>query len=544
MQIDETLLFGGEKLRLRSLEIGADHISLFAATAAAKVECPLCGCVSDRVHSHYRRTLSDLPWHGRPVTLYLRVRRFFCDQSGCRRAIFAERVSEVAEDYVRKTGRLESALLAVAFALGGEAGSRLALELGLAGSPDTLLRRIRSASLPDASGVRVLGVDDWAFRRSGGSGTILVDLEEHRPIELLEGSKASTFAEWLSSHPEVEFISRDRGGAYADAAREASPQAVQIVDRWHLLKNLSEYLERFVDSQRSLVEQAAEDIRGKQKIDASLAACSEAMLSSKTDAEKQKRRRKRYERYLKVVELHDQGLSERAIAETLHINRGTVRKFIHSDGFPERGAHKRQGSLLDPHIPYIHRRWAEGCENAHQLWREIQGRGYEGKVGMVRRYAQRLRRLLAELTPKQRTKFLSVKEAFNVPSSRRAGGWLERDSEELTETRRAFVGRLKELCPAAGEVGELTRWFRKLVEERCPAQLDDWLEAAEESAASELKSFARSLKQDYEAVRAALSYEWSQGQVEGQITRLELIKRQMYGRANFDLLKERVLAAA
>ncbi|MDQ3523414.1 MAG: ISL3 family transposase [Gemmatimonadota bacterium] len=378
MQIDETLLFGEEKLQLQSLEIGVDYINFFAAIAAAIAQCPVCGCVSDRVHSHYRRTLSDLPWNGVPVILHLRVRRFFCDQSGCRRVIFAERIPEVAEDYARKTDRLESALLAVAFALGGEAGSRLAAELGLFSSPDTLLRRIRSAPPPDASGVRVLGVDDWAFRRGNSSGTILVDLEERKPVDLLEGSKASTFAEWLSSHPEVELISRDRGGAYADAAREAAPQAVQVVDRWHLLKNLSEHLERFVDGRRSLVERAAEDVRARQVIDTSLGASPEAMLSSKTDAEKRAHRQKRYERYLKVIELRDQGFSERAISGTLRVNRGTVRKFLHAGGFPERGAHKRQGSILDPYIPCIHRRWAEGCENAHQLWREIRGRGYEG----------------------------------------------------------------------------------------------------------------------------------------------------------------------
>lgn len=543
MQIDETLLFGEEKLQLQSLEIKADHISLFATTAAATAKCPVCGCVSDRVHSHYCRTLSDLPLHGRPVTLFLRVRRFFCDQSGCRRVIFAERIPEVAGDYARKTDRLESALLVVGFALGGEAGFRLAVELGLTSSPDTLLRRIRSAPLPDSSEVRVLGVDDWAFRR-GGSGTILVDLEERRPIDLLEGSKASTFAEWLRSHPQVEFISRDRGGAYADAAREAAPEAVQVVDRWHLLKNLSEHLEHFVDSQRSLVERAAADVRGKQMIDASLTTSTETMLSSKEDAEKQAHRRKRYERYLKVIELREEGLSERAIARTLCINRGTVRKFLHSDGFPERGQKKRTGSILDPYIPYIHRRWAEGCDNSYQLWREIRDRGYEGGTGMVRRYARRLRRLLTELTPQQQARFLATKEAFKAPTSRRTGRWLQAEPKDLGELQRAFVERLKELCPAVAEVGELAGWLRELVKERCPAQLDDWLDSAERSTVAELAGFVRSLRKDYEAVKAALSYEWSQGQVEGQITRLKLIKRQMYGRANFDLLRRRVLAAA
>lgn len=310
------------------------------------------------------------------------------------------------------------------------------------------------------------------------------------------------------------------------------------------MKNLSETLERFVDSQRSLVEQAAADVRAKQMIDASLGASAETMLSSKTDAEKQAHRRKRYERYLKVIELHEQGLSERAITRTLCINRGTVRKFLHSDGFPERGQKKRTGSILDPYIPYIHQRWAEGCDNSRQLWREIRDRGYEGGVGMVRRYAKRLRRLLAELTPQQQAKFLTTKEAFKAPTSRRAGRWLQAEPEDLTEAQRAFVGRLGELCPAAVRVGELASWFRELVEERCPARLDDWLDAAERSTAAELKSFAHSLSKEYEAVRAALSYEWSQGQVEGQITRLKLLKRQMYGRANFDLLKQRVVAAA
>ena len=130
MQVDETLILGKESLELERLEISQHHLTLFVSTTATIAQCPVCGCVSDRVHSHYTRTLADRFWHGVPVTLRLRIRRFFCEHTGCRRAIFAERITEVADSYARKTERLERVLSLVGFALGGEAGYRLAVELG------------------------------------------------------------------------------------------------------------------------------------------------------------------------------------------------------------------------------------------------------------------------------------------------------------------------------------------------------------------------------------------------------------------------------
>jgi transposase len=254
------------------------------------------------------------------------------------------------------------------------------------------------------------------------------------------------------------------------------------------------------------VRQAAKNVVQRQLIDHRLAEDSEAMLSSREAAEKLARRQKRYARYLKVMELYGQGVSERGISRALSINRATVRKFVHADGFPERASKKSSGSILDPYIPYIHRRWAEGHQNAMQLWREIKAEGYSGKEGMVRRYIRRLRAKLAQLTPEQCTRFLGAKTTFKAPTSRR-GAWLLKQTEDLPPERQAFVKQLCHLCPETREVKKMAAEFRGLVRERQPEAFDRWLEAAKGSEVAEMGGFAEGLIQDYEAVRAALRHE-------------------------------------
>jgi len=268
------------------------------------------------------------------------------------------------------------------------------------------------------------------------------------------------------------------------------------------------------------------------------------MLSSREERGSLQRRQKRYARYRDVMELHRQGVSRRGITRALSINRATVRKFIGAGTFPERAPHKRVGSILDPYVPYIHRRWAEGCDNAIQLWREIEALGYGGKVAMVRRYARRLRARLMGSTPEQRASSLANAKTFKAPSARRATWWLLGPTEDLDKEQRAFVELLCHLCPQTDLVRKLARGFRKMVSEQRPEELGAWLDAAESSEVAEMENFARALRRDYEAVAAALEYQWSNGQVEGQINRLKLIKRQMYGRASFDLLRQRILGAA
>jgi transposase len=244
MSDSRTVLPAPKLLNLTGVRVTESAITLVAGTSSRVALCPACGKRSSRVHSRYTRTLADLPWQGIPVSLRLSARRFFCDEGPCERAIFAERLPGVAACYGRRTERLDEWFTHVAFALGGEAGSRLLKDLGVVVSGDTLLKHIRSMRLSGFETPRVLSVDDFAFRRGTRYGTILVDLERHALVDILPDRSADTFARWLSEHPGVEVVSRDRGGEYAEAARRTAPGAAQVADRFHLLKNLRDAVSR------------------------------------------------------------------------------------------------------------------------------------------------------------------------------------------------------------------------------------------------------------------------------------------------------------
>jgi transposase len=453
-----------EGLKARNITVSPFGLTVHAEVAAASARCPLCGHRSPKVHSRYIRTIADLPWRNVCVTLKIRARRFFCVNRRCERALFCERLPEVAP-YARKTDRLEEALLLIAFELGGEAGSRLAHELGLLVSPDVLLERLRGAPSSKTDGVKVLGVDDFSFSRSRRYGTILVDLERHKVVDLLPDRTAETLETWLKAHPGIEVVSRDRYQPYVDAIRRGAPKALQVADRWHLTKNLTDAVERLLECERISLNQA--------------------------------------------------------LKRTL----------------PEE----------PPYIPPLMRAYVKFClthgsGDVERLWEEVLS-PYYGSYREAFDYAvERLRNGLP--TRRTREETLKAKAEAKRRAPRPLAPLFARDPEKLSASDREYLGELWGWNSELERAYELAQGFSRMLRERDPEMLDGWLEEASNSDSPELCGFAEGLRGDYGAVRAAFSERWSNGQVEGQIHRLKLLKRQMYGRANLDLLKRRAVGAA
>lgn len=376
-------------------------VRIQARTSEAPAPCPGCGTASGRVRSRYDRHLSDTATAGREVLIRLRVRRLFCDNAECAKTTFAEQVPELARRHARRTTILERVLAAVALALGGRAGARLTQHLAASVSRMTLLHILRGLSDPQQPTPRILGVDDFALRRGHHYGTLLVDLESHRPVDVLTDRTAQTLTEWLRTHPGVQIICRDRAGAYADGARDGAPDAVQVADRWHVWHNLAEAVERTVARHQDCVT-AALAIRTDSNAEG------EAVGDGQPDPDEQPRpatpvapadRTDRWalrarERHVAVHALLAQGVAITAICRQLGLARGTVRRFARADTVEEllnRNGTGRRTSILEPFKPYLHQRWNEGRTKATALFTEITALGYCGGQNLVRRYLHQFR---------------------------------------------------------------------------------------------------------------------------------------------------------
>lgn len=530
------------RLHLTLLRAENDRITMVAASNATSAACPLCYQPSTRIHSRYCRTLADLPWHGIAVRLQLTVHRFVCGTTTCKRRIFAEPIPSIAARYARRTTRLTDAFELIGFALGGEAGARLLAGLAMTGSPDTLLRTIRAAALPRSVTPRVLGVDDFAYRRGRRYGTLLIDLERHCRVDLLADRTAESLAAWLKDHPGVEIISRDRGGAYADGARRGAPEAVQVADRFHVLCNLRQTLERLLLRRYACLTRAAAVLSTSVVHEAVDEGETPPEPTTRAERQARARRARRVARYEEVRRLRSEGKSLRVIRRHTGLALGTVRRFAASETFPERAPRAPYPSISDPYEPYLRRRWEEGCHNATQLWREVREQGFTGSRSAFKDRLSRWRTEPASTGRPRTSRSPPLSAATVQPRSPRQASWLlVRSSSELDTEDQAYLAQLRATSSDIETVYPLAQEFQRLVRERDHPALERWLIAAEASELPELTGFAAGIRRDRAAVDQMLLTDWSNGQLEGQVNRLKLVKRQMFGRAKFDLLRQRVL---
>jgi transposase len=528
-------------------------------STSATAACPRCGTSSDRIHSHYRRTVADLPCQDRPVALRLVVRRFRCIQPACPQTIFCERLPALLDAHARSTVGLTGAHRTIGFALGGEAGARLAEHLEMPTSPDTLLRRVKDSAEEPAPPARYVGVDDWAFRKGQRYGTILIDLERGRVIDLLPGRDGAALKRWLKEHPQVEIVSRDRWPQYAAATSEAAPQARQVADRWHLLKNLREAVERLFERHYAQIRDAfrpSQDptalapqsmpepgtvprSQAKQPHPATPIPPPGSMSCSAKEQARQTKRHRRAERFQRVGELHTRGYSLRRIARELGMSKGTVLRHLRSGHCPDWKPGQARPTRLDGFRAYVDLRIEQGCVTAAELFRELSAKGCDSSYDAVRRFVNR--RLAAAGRKRQRAN--AAQSAPPPPSPRKLSFDFIHRAEERKPEQQGRVDLVRgadaDLAAALDLAAELAAMLRK----QSVVSLKDWLAKALASPSKELRIFGDGLRADEAAVAAALSEKWSNGPVEGQVNRLKTIKRQMYGRAGLKLLRARVLHA-
>ena len=521
----------------------ATVLTITATATALSAACPTCGIPSVRVHSHYIRSPRDLPISGYTVQLRLHVRRFRCLNPTCPRATFAERLTLVPP-WAQQTARRRELLQSLALALSAEAGARLSNPFQIETSPAQLIQLVRQAPIPPAPPPRQIGLDDWALRKGRVYGTIIVDLLQHRPIDLLPDRSAATVTAWFQAHPSVELVARDRRTEYIRGITDGAPQAIQVADRWHLLANMRDAVEQVVRRRYHTLEALpGAPANGWPRRPPQKRTATELARQQATGD-------RRIDRHQTIRQLAASGMSYRAIARRLGVSWRTVERYAQAETVPAFAPPQPVPSILDPYLRFLQTRWAGGCTNAAQLWREIQAQGYCGGYRQVARWAQQQR--LAEVAQpadgvgpdrSEPAELAAPLASGSLPTARQLTWVLVRHGADLEPHEQAVLVRVQQDAEIA-LVYELTQRFQQLIRQRAEGDLVPWLTDTCASGVKELRTFASGLQQDIAAVSAALSHAASNGMTEGHVNRLKLIKRQGYGRAQFDLLRQRVLAGA
>ena len=445
--------------------------------------------------------------------MHVSARRFFCVAKECHQKIFVERFgNDVVRPMARRTTRLDYLVHHLALALGGRPAARFADRLGLAVSNDTLLRTVRRYDRPPPTPPSVIGIDDWAWRRNHRYGTIICDLERRKTIALLPDREPATAKAWLVQQPQIEVVARDRGGGYALATAQALPQADQVADRWHLMENASH---AFLDVVRKSMRQVRMAI-GTATINPKLLTAAERL---------------QYQGYLRREEANAvirgfvaDGVSIKEIVRRTGHSRKLVRSVVRGQ---RTDIFRVRQTSLEPRLPWLEAQWDAGQRNGAELWRQLRFAGFGGGLRVVTEWATRRRR--AE----------KAEHGLGyAPAARTIVRLMTLERNNLTKAQTITVAAIEERLPDLVEARDVVEGFHDMLRRKSSGDLEAWIERA---AKSLVASFANGVIRDRAAIQNAITSQWSNGQTEGQITKLKLVKRQMYGRGKLDLLEARVI---
>ncbi|UKJ06195.1 ISL3 family transposase [Solitalea lacus] len=517
-----------------SSEPGVLHIC--ASVCQPCSTCPICSKKSNRIHSRYSRKLLDLPVSGHLARVKLKARKYFCDNPACHRKIFTERFDSEIKPYYRRMLRSNDLLARMALELGGNTGATISRYVGIPVSPSTVLRVVKKLEIQSktlTSGI--IGVDDWAFKKGRTYGTVLVDLERKEVIDLLPDRESETLAEWLKKHPEIKTVSRDRYGPYALGVKKGAPQAHQVADRFHLLMNLGEAVKRVIQSKGKELKEVFNLYNNPQKEHAPAAPrpqpvqCTpELETSGDSVANISIDRQHKFEQ---VKKLYNAGYSIRQIAKTVNVSRTTTQKYVHMEQLPKRESCTITN--LDAFLDFLLQENNRG-KTYRELHQIITQMGFNGK------YSQFCFKM-NKMQPSFRAKKINP-TPIKTWSPTKLSFMLYLEPDQLPrKDDQDFLKLLYEKCPDIKQMEQLVKSFKNLFLLKEDGSLMKWID---ETAKSEcgLKNFAKNILKDYEAVNNAVITPFSNGQVEGQVNRIKNIKRKMYGRASFELLRKMVLA--
>lgn len=522
----EELMFGkSEIFQVIRAENKDGKVIIYVDSKQPGSNCPECKDLSLRIHSYYTRKIMDLPMVGSQTWLILNARKFYCLNVNCIRKVFAERFPKLIITRKTVTKRVNEKLLKIASLMGGNGGVRICQLMNIPTSSSTLIRLIHQQPLEQNTVPKVLGIDDWAFKKGSRYGTIIVDLEKRKIIDLLPDRETPSIERWLKAHPGVEIVSRDRYSNFANGVKNASPSIKHVADRWHLLKNLGDAMQKALD--RNVVSLKAarhrKNIQAHNELQTQNGSGKEYGLTEMGVIGK---------KFCQVKQMLLEGHSIKKIARDTGVTRITIRKWKSFDVLPP-----KRSPIMTNMYAYdeaVRKMLNENPKiETKEILKKITEMGYKGSTTMCYENVRKLRKGKINNTAQQ---LLTV---IWVPP--KASNLFYIDRRRLSNKEKMFIDTL---CKESKEIkiaAKLLRGFKSMLRKKDGSMLNNWIKNAIASNVKEIKGFAKGLLSDIEAIENAVILPWSNGPVEGLVNKLKIIKRQMYGRASFELLRKRLV---